>query len=72
VSVPRGYATFVPGSLVAGVVRGMLDAAGLPAHVSAHIVEPSSGSGGGASTNTTILVKFGATAAAAQRPAAGS
>jgi hypothetical protein len=31
ISVPRSYATFVPGSIVAGIVRGMLDAAGFPA-----------------------------------------
>lgn len=31
ISVPKSYASFVPGSLVAGIVRGMLDAAGLPA-----------------------------------------
>lgn len=31
ISIPRAYASFVPGSLVAGVVRGMLDAAGFPA-----------------------------------------
>jgi hypothetical protein len=31
ISIPRSYASFVPGSLAAGVVRGMLDAAGFPA-----------------------------------------
>lgn len=32
ISIPkRDYSSFVPGSLVAGIVRGMLDAAGFPA-----------------------------------------
>lgn len=31
ISIPKSYSSFVPGSLVAGVVRGMLDAAGFPA-----------------------------------------
>lgn len=31
ISVPKSYATFVPGSIVAGMVRGLLDAAGFPA-----------------------------------------
>jgi hypothetical protein len=31
ISIPRSYGSFVPGSLVAGIVRGMLDAAGFPA-----------------------------------------
>jgi trafficking protein particle complex subunit 5 len=31
ISVPRSYASFVPGAIVAGIVRGLLDAASLPA-----------------------------------------
>lgn len=31
ISIPKSYSSFVPGSLVAGIVRGMLDAAGFPA-----------------------------------------
>jgi len=31
ISVPKSYSSFVPGSLVAGIVRGMLEAAGFPA-----------------------------------------
>jgi hypothetical protein len=31
ITIPKSYSSFVPGSLVAGVVRGMLDAAGFPA-----------------------------------------
>jgi hypothetical protein len=31
ISIPKSYATFVPGSIVAGMVRGMLSAAGFPA-----------------------------------------
>ncbi|KAI8476461.1 MAG: component of TRAPP complex [Monoraphidium minutum] len=68
ISIPKSYATFVPGSIVAGIVRGMLSAAGFPARVSAHAVEaPSSGGGSGrgggggaARPSTTILVKFDA------------
>lgn len=66
ISIPRSYATFVPGSIVAGIVRGMLAASGFPARVSAHSVElPSGGSrgaggGAGAKASTTILIKFDA------------
>eukprot|EP00878_Enallax_costatus_P041907 GHUV01048831.1.p1 GENE.GHUV01048831.1~~GHUV01048831.1.p1 ORF type:complete len:162 (+),score=35.21 GHUV01048831.1:363-848(+) len=31
ISIPKSYSSFVPGSIVAGMVRGMLDAAGFPA-----------------------------------------
>ncbi len=31
VSVPKSYGSFNPGGLVAGIIRGMLDAAGFPA-----------------------------------------
>jgi hypothetical protein len=31
VSVPKSYGSFNPGALVAGMIRGMLDAAGLAA-----------------------------------------
>jgi hypothetical protein len=31
ISIPKSYSSFVPGSLVAGIVRGMLDSAGFPA-----------------------------------------
>ena len=31
ISIPKSYSSFVPGSLVAGIVRGMLEAAGFPA-----------------------------------------
>lgn len=31
ISIPKSYSSFVPGSLVAGIVRGMLDTAGFPA-----------------------------------------
>ena len=31
ISIPKSYGTFVPGSIVAGMVRGLLDAAGFPA-----------------------------------------
>ncbi|GBF89122.1 hypothetical protein Rsub_01839 [Raphidocelis subcapitata] len=61
ISVPRSYATFVPGSIVAGIVRGMLDAAGFPAH------RGGGGGGGGApQKSTTILVKFEAAVMARQ------
>ncbi|KAF8072777.1 trappc5 [Scenedesmus sp. PABB004] len=56
ISIPRSYASFVPGSLVAGIVRGMLAAAGFPARVSAHFVEQP----GGSKPSTTILIKFDA------------
>lgn len=31
VSVPKSYGSFNPGALVAGIIRGLLDAAGFPA-----------------------------------------
>lgn len=31
ISIPKSYSTFVPGSIVAGMVRGILDAAGFSA-----------------------------------------
>jgi hypothetical protein len=52
VSVPRAYSAFVPGSLAAGVVRGLLAGFGLPAAVTAHNVEVRG------RESTTILVKF--------------
>jgi hypothetical protein len=52
VSVPRAYASFVPGSLAAGVVRGLLAGFGLPAAVTAHNVEVKG------RASTTLLVKF--------------
>jgi hypothetical protein len=52
VSVPRAYSAFVPGSLAAGVVRGLLAAFGLPAAVTAHSVEVRG------RESTTLLVKF--------------
>eukprot|EP00882_Tetradesmus_deserticola_P015907 GHRQ01016963.1.p1 GENE.GHRQ01016963.1~~GHRQ01016963.1.p1 ORF type:complete len:203 (+),score=77.37 GHRQ01016963.1:626-1234(+) len=54
ISIPKSYSSFVPGSLVAGIVRGMLDSAGFPARVSAHFVEQPSSS----KPTTTILIKF--------------
>jgi len=54
VSVPRRYSAFVPGSLAAGVVGGLLAGFGLPAAVSAHSVEFKG------RDSTTILVKFDA------------
>eukprot|EP00878_Enallax_costatus_P027308 GHUV01029379.1.p1 GENE.GHUV01029379.1~~GHUV01029379.1.p1 ORF type:complete len:124 (+),score=51.41 GHUV01029379.1:363-734(+) len=54
ISIPKSYSSFVPGSIVAGMVRGMLDAAGFPARVSAHFVEQPSSS----KLSTTILIKF--------------
>lgn len=55
ISIPKSYATFVPGSIAAGMVRGMLDAAGFPARVSAHFVESTQQR---SRPTTTILVKF--------------
>uniref|UniRef100_A0A383WCE3 Trafficking protein particle complex subunit n=1 Tax=Tetradesmus obliquus TaxID=3088 RepID=A0A383WCE3_TETOB len=56
ISIPKSYSSFVPGSLVAGIVRGMLDSAGFPARVSAHFVEQPSSS----KPTTTILIKLNA------------
>eukprot|EP00879_Flechtneria_rotunda_P030242 GHRR01032849.1.p2 GENE.GHRR01032849.1~~GHRR01032849.1.p2 ORF type:complete len:105 (+),score=43.59 GHRR01032849.1:652-966(+) len=56
ISIPKSYSSFVPGSLVAGIVRGMLDAAGFPARVSAHFVEQPSRER--RKPTTTILIKF--------------
>ncbi|KAG1678957.1 hypothetical protein FOA52_013020 [Chlamydomonas sp. UWO 241] len=57
VSVPKSYGAFNPGALVAGIVRGLLDAAGFPARVSAHFVEQRDGRG---KATTTFLIKFDA------------
>ncbi|GLC37374.1 hypothetical protein PLESTB_001594200 [Pleodorina starrii] len=38
ISVPRSYEPFNPGTLAAGIMRGMLDSAGFPARVTAHFV----------------------------------
>mmetsp|Transcript_13738 Transcript_13738/g.29539 ORF Transcript_13738/g.29539 Transcript_13738/m.29539 type:complete len:197 (+) Transcript_13738:184-774(+) len=54
ISVPRSYGSFNSGSLVAGIVRGMLDAAGFSARVSAHSVEHRDRS----KPTTTLLIKF--------------
>uniref|UniRef100_A0A6U2GSP5 Trafficking protein particle complex subunit n=1 Tax=Chlamydomonas euryale TaxID=1486919 RepID=A0A6U2GSP5_9CHLO len=56
VSVPKSYGSFNPGALVAGIVRGLLDAAGFPAHVSAHFVEQRDKG----RVTTTFLIKFDA------------
>lgn len=57
ISVPKSYGSFNPGAVAAGMVRGMLDAAGFPARVSAHFVESGSRQ---AKAQTTILIKFDA------------
>jgi len=69
VSVPRAYGGFHPGALVAGMVRGMLEAAGFPARVSAHYVEPPAGGGAArpSARRTTLLIKFGAAVMERQR-----
>ncbi|KXZ44731.1 hypothetical protein GPECTOR_63g56 [Gonium pectorale] len=38
ISVPKSYEPFNPGTLAAGMMRGMLDGAGFPARVTAHFV----------------------------------
>ena len=39
VSVPKEMGSFTPAAFMAGVVRGVLDAAGFPATVTAHLGE---------------------------------
>lgn len=56
VSVPKSYGSFNPGALVAGMIRGMLDAAGFAARVSAHFVEQRDKP----KPTTTFLIKFNA------------
>ncbi|MEW5298598.1 MAG: hypothetical protein WDW38_000673 [Sanguina aurantia] len=56
ISVPKTYGSFNPGAVVAGIVRGMLEAAGFPARVSAHFVEHRDRP----KPITTVLIKFDA------------
>jgi len=62
VSVPRDLGSLNCGAFCAGVVRGVLEAAGFPCHVSAYAapVASSEGSahGAGASHRTNLLVKL--------------
>ncbi|CAD7699517.1 unnamed protein product [Ostreobium quekettii] len=54
ISVPRDMGSFNPGALAAGIVKGILDAAGFPARVSTHYVDVP----GLSKPQTTILMKF--------------
>lgn len=62
VSVPRDLGSLNCGAFCAGVVRGVLEAAGFPCHVSAYAapVAPSEGSahGAAASHRTNLLIKL--------------
>lgn len=54
ISVPRSYEPFNPGTLAAGMMRGMLDSAGFPARVTAHFVPHKERS----RPITTFMIKF--------------
>lgn len=54
VSVPKEMGSFTPAAFMAGVVRGVLDAAGFPATVTAHLVPVE----GQPKPRTTILIAF--------------